>query len=140
MPLNEPLRLDPKLHPYAIYPEGESLTKQSFKDEVDVNKIVERVLKTGDVSSLNGKEPIFGDVSTVPDFQRSMNIVSSMENNFSSLDAKIRERFDNDPFKLVVFLNDEKNRSEAEALGLVVKKAAGGVVPPAPPPPAPPAP
>lgn len=140
MPLNEPLVLDPKKNPTAVFPVGESLTKQSFKDECDVNVIVDRVTRGGSVTNLNDKEPIFGDVSTVPEFQHMMNVVSSLQEKFASLDAKIRDRFENDPQKLIAFLNDEKNRDEAESLGLVGKKAAADVPPAAPPPSAPPAP
>jgi len=58
----------------------------------------------------------------VPDYQSALDLVNQAESMFMSLPAKIRERFANNPAKMVKFLQDEKNRDEAERLGLIAKK------------------
>lgn len=103
----------------------ESKTQQSFADEVDINTIVARALKTGllgDPSSIASRQAIFGDFSEIGSYQESLNKVIAAQNAFNELPADVRSRFNNDPGKLMEFIADDKNRPEAESLGLVVKK------------------
>ena len=53
-----------------------------------------------------------------------MNRVIAAQDEFEALPAQIRARFDNDPAKLIEFLENSENRPEAEELGLVEKVAA----------------
>lgn len=108
---------------------GDGRTKQSFRAQCDVNSIVERARKTGMVTHLNAKSPLYMDASAVPDYQAALNIVNLANEKFSSLSSKVRERFANDPAKMVEFLSDKSNYDDAVKLGLVVKKE----VPKAPP-------
>lgn len=101
---------------------GPGLTQQSFADEVDINKIVAKLDKTGMIAHLNAAQPFYGDVSGLISFQDAQNIVARGEELFMSLTADIRERFLNDPARLIAFLNDEANRDEAVKLGIVTPK------------------
>lgn len=96
-----------------------SMTKQSFKDECDINNIMRRYEATGVVQHLAAGSPQFGDFMSHMDFQASMNAVIEAENMFAALPARIRDRFGNDPAQLLEFLGNEKNKEEAIALGLV---------------------
>lgn len=100
------------------------LTKQSFGPQCDVNSIVEKARVSGLVSHLNAKKPNYLDVSAIPDYQSALAIVNNASDVFAGLPAKVRERFSNDPVKMVHFLRDKDNLDEAVKLGLVVKKEA----------------
>jgi len=104
-----------------------SLTQQSGADECDINKIVERA-KRGAQLTVTDRTPQYGDFTQLPtDLRDCLNIVRKADEAFMSLDAHVRRRFDNDPSKMMDFLNDPANRDEAIELGLVA--------PPPPPPP-----
>lgn len=100
--------------------EDPSLAQQSFKDECDINTILERFGVTGELPTARAV-PQYGDFSQVVDYQTAMNSVRASQEAFMELPAKIRARFENDPAKLLDFLGDEANRDEAVALGLVPK-------------------
>jgi len=106
--------------PVVLHSSGISKTKQSFKDECDINRIMARYAATGTLDFINRREAQFLDVSDI-DFQNAMQIVTQSREAFESLPSAIRERFANDPAKLLGFLSDESNREEAIKLGLVNK-------------------
>lgn len=98
----------------------EPLTQQSAKDECDINKIIERLKKGADIPNASPNPPRYGDFSSIPtDLRECLMVVRQADELFMSLDAHVRRRFDNDPAKLLDFLNDPRNRSEAVSLGLV---------------------
>lgn len=96
-----------------------TLTQQHFQDECDINYI----LNTFGVNALpvNPLEPRYGDFTNVVDYHSALNAVIAAEDGFMALPADIRTRFDNDPSKLIDFMENPANRSEAESLGLVTK-------------------
>lgn len=114
----------PERRPFAIYDWSPSLTKQSFADEVNINNIIERARQGQDVSNMF-RERIaqFGDFTEIPSYQESMNFIRAADEAFMSLDARVRERFNNDPNRLFEFLEDSNNYDEAVKLGLVEAKA-----------------
>lgn len=96
------------------------LTQQSAKDECDINLIVERAKRGADISHLTTRTPMYGDFTELPtDLRDCLNQVRKADEAFMSLDAVVRKRFENDPVKLMDFLNDPANRDEAISLGLV---------------------
>lgn len=103
-----------------------SLAQQQFKDDVDINVLLERFQVTG-VMPQGVVMPSYGDFSAVMDFRSAQEALRRAKDSFMELPAKLRARFENDPQQLMDFLADEKNREEAERLGLVPVKA-----PPAP--------
>lgn len=106
------------------FSDSPSLAQQSFKDECDINTIVRRFGITGELpSDLN--MPQSGDFTGFPDFHSAMNMVVKAQEEFMRLPADMRDRFANDPGRLMAFLDDPNNREEAVKLGLV----ASSVVP-----------
>lgn len=98
----------------------DGVTQQSFKDECDINVIVERFGLTGELP--NGiAMPVSGDFSGIVDFQSAMNVVRQAQEAFMELPGEIRARFANDPQRVLEFLNDASNRDEAIKLGIVAK-------------------
>lgn len=98
-----------------------SLTKQSFRDEVDINTIVRRFGLTGELPT-GVAVPSYGDYSGVVDFHTAMNAVAKANEAFDAMPGEVRARFHNDPQEFLEFFADEANRGEAEKLGLVVPK------------------
>ena len=97
-----------------------SLTNQSFKDETDINTIVKRFGLTGEMPSTLAV-PLSGDFTEAMTFEESMNLIAQSNQQFMLLPADVRERFNNDPGRLIAFLEDDNNRDEALKLGLVNK-------------------
>lgn len=97
-------------------------TQQQFKEDVNINNIMEKFIQTGgyiDPLIVNGKEPVYGDVSAVADLRESMQIVQQAEEQFMQLPSQLREKFDHDPMKLLEFVADPANLEAAQKLGLV---------------------
>lgn len=97
----------------------DSLTQQQFRDESDINNIVDRFMKTGylpDPVSM----PQYVDYEGVFDFQSAMNVVRQADENFMRMDAKVRARFHNSPQEFLEFFADPANSEEAVRLGLAV--------------------
>lgn len=96
-----------------------SLTQQQFKEESDINTIVDRFMKTGHLPDPVSM-PQYVDYEGVFDFQSAMNVVRQADENFMRMDAKVRARFHNSPQEFLEFFADPNNRDEAVRLGLAV--------------------
>lgn len=98
-----------------------SMAKQSFKEEADINNIVNQYLKTG-VLPEGQRQPLFGDFSTGNDFQEAMLAIQEAQEDFAALPSAIRERFKNNPAEILAFMSDPENEAEARELGLIPQK------------------
>lgn len=96
-----------------------SLTQQQFKEETDINFIVDRFMKTGHIPTPVSM-PQYADYDGVFDFQSAMNVVRAADENFMRMDAKVRARFHNSPQEFLEFFADPANADEARRLGLLV--------------------
>lgn len=95
--------------------------QQQFKEEVDINTIVERFGITGELPK-DLRVPTNSDVWEIQDLKGAMNIVTEAREAFMQMPAHVRTTFDNDPAKFVDFVSDDDNRAKAERLGIIVKK------------------
>ncbi len=102
--------------------EDDSLTQQQFKEEADINTIVDRFMKSG-VLPTPVNMPQFVDYEGVFDFQSAMNVVRQADENFMRLDAKLRARFNNSPQEFLEFFSNAENIPEAIRLGLAIPQA-----------------
>ena len=98
--------------------EDASLTQQHQKDQADINFIVEQFNVTG-ILPTAPVSPQYGDFSGISDYQSALNAVIDAQDEFMSLPANLRSRFENDPVNLINFLSNEENRQEAIELGLI---------------------
>lgn len=98
-------------HPYGR-------TKQAFRDESNINNIMQKFIKTGTLEFTNKNQPRYGDV-TGADFQLFNNIIAAANTMFAEMPAALRNRFENDPAKFLDFVQNENNRAEATELGLL---------------------
>lgn len=97
--------------------EDKSLTQQSAKDECDINVILDRWVRTGDLST-SSSVPQYGDFTGFTDYHSALNTVIEAQDAFDALPAKLRARFGNDPQQLLDFVQDRDNLEEAVSLGL----------------------
>lgn len=110
---------------------AEGRTKQSFAQECDINTIMSRYALTGQFTHLSLRAPQYGDVADI-DFQGCMDTVAAAREHFASLPSAIRDRFHNDPGRLLSFLQDPSNRDEALKLGLLAPSEAPPLLVPIP--------
>ena len=90
----------------------ETLTRQEFLEESDINTIVRRFGI--------GEHPIDAQqwvtnidiVDAVDDYQTALNKLIEANEQFMSLPADVRSRFDNDPARFVDFVSSEDNKDE----------------------------
>lgn len=103
-------------------PDGKSMTQQHFKEECDINTIVERFGLTGHMPHVE-RLPSYGDFTGVFDYQTAMNAIVAARETFDTLPANIRARFHNDPHEFVDFCEatktDEIAHREAVKMGLI---------------------
>jgi phage internal scaffolding protein len=97
-----------------------SLTVQASKDECDINVIVNRYNKTGELPVKN--QGIYADISNITNLQSMIHQVMDAQEAFDALPANIRTFFANDPTNLVNFAQDPRNADKAIELGLATKR------------------
>lgn len=116
---------------------GEGLTKQSFRDECDINFIMNKWKRTGEIpaAKVGSMRPSYGDFSHPDDYMEACQRVIEANEAFDSLPSFLRDRFSNEPANLIAFLSDPGNQEEAIKLGLAEKPEEN---PPEPPPEEPP--
>lgn len=96
-------------------------TQQQFKEETDINTIVERFGISGETPPTMNF-PSEQDFTEAFDFQTSMNVIVQARESFMTLPAKVRARFQNDPQQFMEFMHDETNIDEMIKLKLAVKR------------------
>lgn len=91
--------------------------KQSFRDECNINKIVPKY-QAGDLTHVSTAMPQFGDFTQIPDLQGAYAQLEQAEALFMRIPAETRAKFDNDPAKLITWLDNPSNAQEAIDLEL----------------------
>lgn len=121
-----------------------SLTRTEFAEECDINVLMARYEKTGILpTNMNGNVPQFLDVTEIPDYRTTLDMLNDASAAFMALPATVRREFDNDPLQFVEFARDPENLPQMRTWGLAPPEAAPPepmrveVVNPAPPPPEP---
>jgi hypothetical protein len=99
---------------------GKSLTQQQFKESADINTMMEKYSKTGQIS-VSDKEALYGDFSNVPDYIEAFNIVENAQKQFKALPSALRQELDGSPSKFLEFVADPKNTDRLVELGLAEK-------------------
>lgn len=98
-----------------LYP---SKTRQEFAAECDINVLMERYEKTGIISHVDQRIPNYVDVSDLPSYQESFEIVRRAAEAFASLPARARAEFDNDPGAFADYAADPANLERMREWGL----------------------
>ncbi|AXH76873.1 MAG: internal scaffolding protein [Microviridae sp.] len=96
---------------------GPGRTKQSFKDECDINRIMARFAVTGMLDFVSRHEPRYMDCSGI-DYRACMDVVVEANSMFADLPSEVRDRFMNDPARFLDFCSDKENLPELRKMGL----------------------
>jgi phage internal scaffolding protein len=98
-----------------------SRTQQHFKDECDIDRILKKYSTTGFLVDplAPRREPLFGDFSESMSFMEAQTRIARVREAFDSLPSQIRDRFANDPHRLLAWCEDPANQKEAIELGLI---------------------
>lgn len=87
--------------------DDESLTRQEFEAESNINNILAKFKVTGvlvDPQIRATRYPVFGDFSQVPDFAGFHDIMLGVKTSFDDLPFEVRMRFGNDPAEAMKWL------------------------------------
>ncbi len=110
---------------YGVVYEGldvgsKSRTKQSGKEECDINNIVATYVRTGLATHLAAGVPQFLDVSEVGDYRTALENVRAADKYFLGLPAAVRAEFQNDPALFIEALQDPNAAERIREIGIEV--------------------
>lgn len=98
-------------------------TRQEMKDECDINRILARAERQGILNQMFQFQETYGDqvadFTGIATFHEAMNAITQAQQVFDGLPSRVRAQFMNDPGRLLDFLDDPANHSEAVELGLL---------------------
>lgn len=100
---------------------GEPMTKQSFKDDTDINVMMARMGVTdGSLPPVpfSTAEVVYDFTDTV-DMREALDRINAANNHFNALPAKLRAEFNNDPLYMHQWLTNKDNHDRAVQLGLL---------------------
>ena len=110
-------RYNPPESPALVF-EQPSMTDRSFKDECDINKIVERCIRVGWPEDPGTGQ--YGDFVNMPGtLQEAFDMMHDAEDKFSALPSDVRRAFDNDPQQFLLSFQDPSQRDLLIAHGLI---------------------
>ncbi len=97
---------------------GKTRTRQSEAKATNINTIMKQYDRTG-MLPVVGRDGLFMDVSDVPDYRTSLDLITRADDMFMQLPADLRARFDNEPAIFLDWTSDPANRDEMVELGLL---------------------
>lgn len=101
------------IHPTS----GPSLTKQEFRQDSDINRIMSRYQKTGAINHYATYAPQYGEFSSC-DFHQAQNLVNNARKMFADLPSSIRQ-LTQTPEGFLDFVQNPANADKLVELGLV---------------------
>ncbi|QXP44335.1 MAG: internal scaffolding protein [Arizlama microvirus] len=107
----------------AIHCDDPTLAQQQFKDDADINVLLERFKVTG-VMPVGVVMPEYGDYTGITDYQSAANVMLRASDEFMKLPATVRSRFENNPQRFLEFCADKANLPELRKMGLAPQEAA----------------
>ena len=93
-----------------------SRTKQSFKDELDVNNIIKKYSAPELKEMAESFEGVYGDFNQL-DYQTALTMLEKAHTTFMMVPSKIRQQFDNNPGDWIDFATDPKNLQQMRDWG-----------------------
>lgn len=105
--------------PLIMCTDEERKTKSEFADECDINLIMARYRKTGQLP-VNAKAASlrYGDFSQVPDFMQMQDKILAAHELFEALPATVRKQFDNNPGEFIAAAHTKEGRELLVKFGL----------------------
>lgn len=90
-------------------------TKQTFKDETDVNRILAKFQVSGVISHKAKFLPSYGDFAEF-DFLETQNVLNRGNGIFAALPSEVRREFGESPARFFKFVNDPANIDNLDKL------------------------
>lgn len=107
-------------HPRPIVICDDGRTKQSMKDDSDINLIMKKYKKTGLINFVNNNQGEYMEIDDI-DYHEALTIVTEADQMFQQMPASLRKKFQNDPGQFLNFVQNPDNLPEMEELGLIAK-------------------
>jgi len=98
---------------------GISRTKGSEEPQSNINRIVEKYRRDGQVPDWNRRPGRYGDFSSGAEYLEVASRVRQAQESFDALPPNIRSHFKNDPGELLAAVHDPARADECRALGLL---------------------
>lgn len=98
---------------------GVSRTKQSFRDETNINTILAKWARDGVIESGVLRDAKFGDFSAAMDLHSALNKVNDAERDFMLLPSKVRKYCNNSPVEFLELIEDSTRHGELQELGIL---------------------
>lgn len=111
------MSMDDRLSKPREYNDGR--TKQSMEAETNINNIMAKVMKGGELEHISEALGEFRDMSGIPDLHEAMTIVANANSLFQELPAEVRKACDHDAGNFLPWLDDPENRDDAIDFGLL---------------------
>nr|UXQ87953.1 MAG: internal scaffolding protein [Microvirus sp.] len=89
-----------------------TLTKQSFKDECNINNIVNRFQSTGQLPTNLNQDPQYGFCPEI-DFKEALDLTKNLQAEFDALSSDDKAGFDNNFQNYGAFLQEYSERPES---------------------------
>jgi hypothetical protein len=86
-----------------------SMTKQSFKDSTDINKIIHKVAKGEAISHLAKHGAVYGDFSDIQDLLDAQQKLNRGMEIFEELPGEVKREFNQNPAEFFAYVNDPAN-------------------------------
>lgn len=97
---------------------GPGKCRPEFKDEANINLIVERARK-GYPPPITAAPLVYSDLPAPHDLHEALIKVDEALESFKHMPAEIREHVNNDPVQFMEWVNEGPNREELISLGLM---------------------
>lgn len=102
---------------FATHNTEESMTQQDDAKDCDINVIMRRYQKTGQLPNVLGTA-LGGDFTETADYREMVEQIQKADELFKEIPADIRGRFLNDPARFIQFASNPDNLPELRKLGL----------------------
>lgn len=98
-----------------------SRTKQADAESADVNKIMERYVKTGQLNYWNQRQPHYGDNTLATSLQEALDLVADAMDAFDQLPSKVRNAAHNEPVLFLEMMADPAGFQRLVDAGLAME-------------------
>lgn len=107
------------------------ITKQSHKQECDINFILKQYSQTGIINHITSQQPLYSDLPSNIDYQNSQNLLIEANDTFATLPSKTREYFQNDPATFLAAFQDPTQEAYLRSQGFLKPLPAAAAAQPA---------
>lgn len=98
--------------------------QQHFRDQSDINFIVDYWTRTGNYSSVNANPARYVDCTIVQDYQSALDTLCKADEILQTMTPQQRMKFHDDPVAFIEYFSDPVHYEELKALNLGLEEPA----------------